>query len=81
MKMKTWKIGEYCSGGILRAKANGETIKIEVIDWNTKEILETRVFGRLHEMPMQTFLYDVTTSFYADKVVEWVKTNAWKDRS
>lgn len=73
MKTKTWKIGEYCAGGIIRAKASGSSVKIEVIDSKSKEVIESGVFGRLHEGALFVFLHNVTSSFYADKVTEWVK--------
>lgn len=83
-KTKTWKIGESCVGGIVQAKISenayfpqGTTVKILIKDWKTKEILDSQVFGRIHESRLESFLHDMTTSYYASKIMEWVKENAF----
>jgi len=83
-KTKTWKIGECCTGGIIQAKISenayfpgSTTVKILIKDWKTKEILDSQVFGRIHESRLEVYLNDMTSSYHASKVVEWVKKNAW----
>lgn len=86
-KTKTWKIGEECVGGVIQAKVSegtyfpqGTTVKILIKDWKTKEVLNSQVFGRIHESRLESFLHDMTTSYHASNVMEWVKENAWSHR-
>ena len=83
-KTKTWKIGESCVGGIIQAKISenayfpgSTTVKILIKDWKTSEILDSQVFGRIHETRLESFLHDITTSYHASNVMEWVKANAF----
>jgi len=83
-KTKTWKIGEECVGGIIQAKISegtyfpqGTTVKISIKDWETKKILDSQVFGRIHESRLESFLHDMTTSYHASNVMEWVMANAF----
>ena len=83
-KSKTWKIGEECVGGIIQAKVSegtyfpqGTTVKILVKDYKTAEIVDSRVFGRLHKNNLLVYLHDITSSYYAEEVMEWVKANAF----
>jgi len=86
-KTKTWKIGECCTGGIIQAKISenvyfpgSTTVKILIKDWKTKEIIDCRVFGRIHESRLSVYLHDMTTSYHASNVMEWVMANAWNHR-
>lgn len=86
-KTKTWKIGECCTGGIIQVKISenayfpgSTTVKILIKDWKTKEILDSQVFGRIHESKLELFLHDMTTSYHASNVMEWVKENAFTHR-
>ena len=83
-KSKTWRIGEECVGGTIQAKVSegtyfpqGTTAKILVKDYKTAEVVDLRVFGRLHENNLLVYLHDITSSYYAEKVMEWVKENAF----
>jgi len=89
MAQKTWKIGEYCKGGIITAKTTQNKITIIGKDWdvsagysrgsnqsNAKEWtrleIKTTNNNAHHELFM--FLTDLTTSGYADKILEWIET-------
>ena len=83
-KTKTWKRGERCVGGIIQAKISenvyfpgSTTVKILIKDWKTKEVLDSQVFGRIHKSRLESFLHDMTTSYYASNVMEWVKAHAF----
>ena len=83
-KSKTWKIGECCVGGIIQAKISegtyfpqGTTVKILVKEWKTGEIIHSNIFGRIHESKLDNYLNEMTTSYYASKIMEWVKENAF----
>lgn len=76
MKSKTWKIGEYCAGGIIRAKCGNESVKIEVIDSNTREVIAVNTFGRVHlGYTLEAWMSEFTTPYYTGIVLEWVRGN------
>lgn len=68
---KTFKIGEYCVGGIIKAKKDGDTNYVEVLDWNTKNVLFAKRCRDINEM--RWFLDEMTSSYYADKVVDFLE--------
>jgi hypothetical protein len=76
-RTKTWKIGEYCAGGVIRAKSCGEIVKLEIRDYYTDQLLNSNAFGRMHEWQILEFLNNSTTSYYADKVLQWIKQKVW----
>ena len=83
-KTKTWKIGECCVGGIIQAKISENpyfpsctSVKILVKDWKAKEIIHSDIFGRLHESRLENHLHEMTTSYHASMIMEWIKENAW----
>ena len=89
MKTKTFKIGEYCKGGIITAEVQGKVITLIGKDWdfsagsrkssnqsNAKEF--TRATGLSTELDirrkMRQFLEDLSTPYYADQVIKWVES-------
>lgn len=83
-KTKTWKIGEECTGGIIQIKVSegtyfpqGTTIKVLVKEWNGGAVIHSNIFGRIHESNLVNFLHDMTTSFHAERIMEWIKENAF----
>ena len=88
MATKTWKIGEYCKGGIITVKTT--SIKITIIgkDWDfsagsrrgsdqsgAKEWTRKEV-GITEDNAYRTlieFLNDLTTHYYAEQVMDWIK--------
>ena len=76
-RTKTWKIGEYCAGGVIRAKSCGELVKLEIRDYFTGELLDSSAFGRIHERQIDAWLNQFTACYYADKVVAWIKQKVW----
>jgi len=88
MATKTWKIGEYAKGGIIQVVTKGQTITVIGKDWDyskgtrrgsdqsgAKEWIrkeydaDTDIYR-----DMMDFLCDLTTSYYADTIVDWIKT-------
>lgn len=73
---KTFKIGEYAKGGIISAEITNKELPfvvIKCIDWDTKEVL----FGDSSEdiSYIRDVLYDWTSVYYADTIIEWIKSN------
>jgi len=99
---KTWKIGEYCKGGIITVEINGKQIDVIGKEWDfsagskkSSNQSKAKEFTRLTINLVSTFLSadasnkcewflgDLTTSYYADEIMTWIKTklkfekNAW----
>lgn len=89
MKTKTWKIGEYAKGGIITVKITGETVVVIGKEWdfsagsnrgsnqsNAKEFTRGTVrstdWNSYREL--YNFLSDLTTPYYADTILKWIKT-------
>jgi len=78
-KSKSFKIGEYAVGGIIKVIREGETFRIESLDYNTKKLVESATFSarRLpeNERAMWNYLNTLTSVYYTDKVMEWILVN------
>ena len=91
MASKTFKIGEYCKGGIITAVATKTKITIIGKEWdfskgsnkgsdqsNAKEWIRrefTTKFGNPYR-DMYNFLSDLTTHYYAEQVLEWCESKS-----
>jgi hypothetical protein len=88
MPTKTWKIGEYCAGGIITAEVKGDKVALIGKQWdhaaggrkssqkNNKEWCRREVDTKdqnAKEWATQ-FLNELTTHYYAEKVMDWVAT-------
>lgn len=86
---KTWKIGEYSKGGIITVEINGNEINIIGKEWdssqgyskgsnqsNAKEFTRKTILSndRYCENKMFFFLTDLTTAYYADNIIQWIKS-------
>jgi hypothetical protein len=89
MKTKTFKIGEYCQGGVITVEIHGKVIIIIGKEWdfsqgtrkssnqsNAKEFTRGTVMTTEQnaEMKIEMFLTDLTTSYWADKIMDWIKS-------
>lgn len=89
MATKTWKIGEYCKGGIITVNATPKTVTVIGKDWdmskgtqrgsdqsNAKEWtrLEVKPTDDKAKRAVLEFLQDLTTSYYADTILEWIES-------
>ncbi len=88
-KTKTWKIGEYAKGGVITVEIQGEIINVIGKDWdmsqgtkrgsnqsNAKEFTRETVLSSHNNSRriLSNFLNDLTTSYYSDKIVEWIES-------
>ena len=86
---RTWKIGEYAKGGVITVEIRGKLITVIGKDWDTsagynkgssqKNAKEfTRGTGlttdRDGRRKVLDFLEDLTTSYYAGKIMEWIES-------
>jgi hypothetical protein len=97
MPKKTFKIGEYAKGGIITIEIQGQVITVIGKDWdmsqgtkrgsnqsNAKEFTRGTTMAndsKAHRY-LSNFLNDLTTSYYADKIIDWIesKVELAKDR-
>jgi hypothetical protein len=68
--MKTFKIGESCMGGIIKADNKKGVMHIQVLDWDTKDVLLD--VKCTYQMEAYEYLSEVTTHYYADKVMNYL---------
>jgi len=89
MATKTFKIGECCKGGIITTIATKSKITIIGKEWdnaagysrgsnqsNAKEWtrLESNVTDNNVYRTILNFLEDLTTSYYANQIMEWIES-------
>lgn len=72
---KTWKIGEYCQGGIITIEIKNKMISVIGKEWDSKKEFTRRTFPSENSTSyyyIQDFLNELTTYFYAEKVLNWI---------
>jgi hypothetical protein len=89
MSSKTFKIGEYATGGVITVIATEKKVTIVAKEWDyskgSKKSSDQSGAKEFHRIEVQTnirntdrelenFLLNITTSFYTDQVMSWVKT-------
>lgn len=74
-KTKAFKIGEYAVGGIIQVNIIGGIIQIKALDWNTKQPVASRQLPLTATNTIEEYLNDLTSVYYAEKIMEWIKAN------
>lgn len=89
MASKTFKIGEYCKGGIITVEINNKIVSIIGKEWDMKagtrknsDQSGAKEWTRLSVVVTETtarrkldnFLNDLTSSYYADTIIKWIET-------
>lgn len=89
MATKTWKIGEYCRGGIITIETTAKQVKVIAKEWDTSKgyskgsdqskakewnRLEVNLSSSDAESKVNWFLFDLTTSYYTDEILDWIRT-------
>ena len=89
MASKTFKLGEYAKGGVITAEASKRNVTIIAKEWdfsagsnrgsnqsNAKEWNRLEVYTSSNdaERQLDNFLCDLTTSYYAGQIMDWIKT-------
>ena len=74
---KTFKIGEYAIGGIIQVEiVSNLMIVIKALDWDSKEVIACDSSER--QSYIESKLYEWTSCYYADKIMEYVNKNTKK---
>ena len=90
MATKTWKIGEYAKGGIITVETKGNKVAIIGKEWDystgfnrSSNQSNAKEWTRYEFDSVKTsnayrnaleFLQDLTTSYYADNIIEWIES-------
>jgi hypothetical protein len=77
MAKKQFKIGECAVGGIIAVEITGKRIDIKALDYNSKKVVNSSAFLTDYsncERYIDNYLNDLTTSYYAGKVLDWIKS-------
>ena len=85
MAKKQFKIGECAVGGIIAVECTKERIIVNVLDFYTKKQalapLSLAYAGSnaydntLIENHIDNYLNEITTYYYAEKIMNWIKSN------
>jgi hypothetical protein len=83
----TWKIGEYCSGGIMTVEITGKIIKVLNKEWDHSkgsrrssdqsqaEVLQTGIVEITDPKAYRKlleFINQFTTPYYTDQILDWI---------
>lgn len=74
-KTRTFKIGEYAVGGIIKVDIAGDEVIITALDWNTKRPIQSQQYMSGDINGIDNYLHELTSSYYAGKIMEWLKEN------
>lgn len=78
MNLRTFRIGEYAVGGIIRVRINLESIFIQTLDYDTEEEVTRNSFPLNDESYwlINDRLHELTSSFYAERIMKFIEENA-----
>lgn len=74
---KSFKLGEYAVGGIIKVDINGKFIQIKALDWFTKQVVSSGSAmsdDNNFEYKVNEYLTDLSTTYYAGKIMDWIKS-------
>ena len=89
MKTKTFKIGEWCNGGIITVEIRGKVISVINKQWdfsqgtrrssnqtNAEEIERGTILVNEDgaERKIENYISDLSTSYWADQILKWIKS-------
>lgn len=80
-RKKTWNLGEY--GGSIGVQVNqsGTAIQIMADGGETGEFEERLFRWPLDKFKLEMYLNELTTSYYADKIIQWLMAGSWELRT
>ena len=77
MATKTFKIGEYCKGGIITIETTKTQVKVICKEWSDKKEwnrFEVNLSNSDAESKLDWFLFELTTSYYVGEIMDWIRT-------
>lgn len=78
MATKQFKIGEYAIGGIIKVDVRSTLVTIKALDYYSKNVVLEKTFNNDENSywNMNDFLNELTSSYYAEKVLEYIAQNS-----
>ena len=78
MATKSFKIGEYAVGGIIKVTTSNTQVTIQALDYFSKNVVSELTFtlGDEPYWKMKDYLNELTSSYYADKVMTYIETTS-----
>ena len=89
MATKTWKLGEYCKGGIITIETTKTQVKVIAKEWDTSKgfskgsdqskakewnRLEVNLSDKDSRSKIHWFLFDLTTSYWGGEILKWIES-------
>ena len=89
MATKSWKLGELSKGGVITIETTKTQVKVIAKEWDTSKgfnkgsdqsnakewnRLEVNLSDNQAENKIDWFLFDLTTSYWAGEILDWIKT-------
>lgn len=77
MATKKFKIGEYAVGGIIQVEIKGKVLSVKALDYNSqKEVVGGSIMTNEDDAywKVTSYLNELTSSYYADKIMEYIKS-------
>lgn len=77
MAKKQFKIGECAVGGIIAVEITKDSIYVKALDYYSKKEVSKNAISIDYtnaERFLDNYLNDLTTSYYAGKIMDWIKT-------
>lgn len=77
MAKKQFKIGECAVGGIIAVEITTNSIVVKALDYYSKKEVSANAISITYtnaERFIDSYLNDLTTSCYASKILDWIKT-------
>jgi len=74
---KTFNIGEYAVGGRIKVTLSKSVLQIQALAWVTREVVRQQTFQVDCDQGITDatwFLEDLTTSYYTDQIISFVKS-------
>ena len=89
MATKTWKLGELSKGGVITVETTAKKVAVIAKDWDFSagskkgsDQSKAKEWNRLEVSTTDSdarskiywFLFDLTTTYYADEVMKWIES-------
>lgn len=78
MKSRKFNIGECAIGGRINISITAKAVAVQVLDWDTNKVIQDKTFSNNNEVYwlMHDYFNEITTSYYCEKMLEFVIANS-----
>ena len=78
---REFNIGEWAVGGVIAVTINDDgAITVAAKHYKTRELIKSKKIMPCWNQPDKVldFLQELTSDFYVDKIMNWIKGKRWK---